>query len=166
MRNLFTATALALSMAGSMIAGSMLHAQDTIPASMASVPAATPNPTGPYSMTQNQRTTAWTSIKTQVAAQRGGAKLAAGASAGTTMPPLALADQVQANPPSSEPASATPPNPATASSKVPPAMPADPAYNAGPYKGAATAAPAEAMNKTYPVCTRKVQDSCRNPGGK
>lgn len=79
MRHLFAAPALALSMAASMTAGAMLHAQDTIPAPMASVPAATPTPTGPYSMTPEQRTTAWTSIETQLAAQRGGAKLAAGA---------------------------------------------------------------------------------------
>jgi hypothetical protein len=72
--------------------------------------------------------------------------------------------QVQANPMSSEPASSTPPNPATANSSVPPAMPADPSYQAGPYKGALTAPPAEATGKTYPVCTRKLQDNCQNPG--
>ena len=32
--------------------------------------------------------------------------------------------------------------------------------------GAMTAPPAEAMSKTYPVCSRTVKDSCRNPGGK
>ena len=69
------------------------------------------------------------------------------------------------NPRGEGPTSAVPPNPATADSSVAPAMPADPSYNAGPYKGALTAPPAEAMNKTYPVCTRKIQDSCRNPGG-
>ena len=57
-----------------------------------------------------------------------------------------------------------PPNPATADSSVPPAMPADPSYNAGPYKGALTQPPADAMNKSYPVCTRKLQDNCQNPG--
>jgi hypothetical protein len=72
--------------------------------------------------------------------------------------------QIQANPSSSAPASATPPNPATADSSVPPAMPADPSYNAGPYKGALTQPPADAMNKSYPVCTRKLQDNCQNPG--
>jgi hypothetical protein len=29
---------------------------------------------------------------------------------------------------------------------------------------AVPAPPAEAMNKTYPVCSRTVTDSCRNPG--
>lgn len=80
--------------------------------------------------------------------------------------PNDAAVQVQANPPGAEPASPVPPNPPTASAEVPPAMPADPSYNAGPYKGALTPPPAEAMAKSYPVCTRKLQDSCRNPGGK
>jgi hypothetical protein len=61
--------------------------------------------------------------------------------------------------------SVTAPDPVTASSPVPPAAPADPSYKAGPYKGALTAPPASAMQKKYPVCTRKIQDSCRNPGG-
>jgi hypothetical protein len=44
-------------------------------------------------------------------------------------------------------------------------MPADPSYNAGAYKGALSPPPADAMNKTYPVCSRTVQDSCRNRSG-
>jgi hypothetical protein len=59
----------------------------------------------------------------------------------------------------------TPPNPAAAADPVAPAMPADPGYRAGPYTGALTAPPPEAMNKVYPVCTRKLQDNCRNRGG-
>lgn len=74
--------------------------------------------------------------------------------------------QVQANPPGAGMPSWTPPNPPTAGFPVRPAMPADPAYHAGPYKGALTPPPAEAMNKVYPVCTRTLQDSCRNPGGR
>ncbi|HKX79611.1 MAG TPA: hypothetical protein VJM34_13920 [Novosphingobium sp.] len=91
-----------------------------------------------HGMTPEQRTQAWASIT----------------------------QQLQANPPSSEPASPTPPNPATANSPVPPAQPNDPTYHAGPYKGALTAPPPEAANKTYPVCSKTVTDSCRNPGGK
>lgn len=34
------------------------------------------------------------------------------------------------------------------------------------YKGALTQPPADAMNKTYPVCSKTRQDSCRNPGGR
>lgn len=101
-----------------------------------------------YDLPPASRATTWASIEQQLA---GGAP-----------PP----EQVQANPPSAEPASPTPPNPQTAAEPVPPAQPADPSYQGGAYKGAMTAPPAEAMNKTYPVCTRKIQDSCRNPGGK
>ncbi len=72
----------------------------------------------------------------------------------------------QANPPGPGIPTMTPPDPATADQTVAPAMPADQGYHAGPYKGALTAPPAGAMNKVYPVCTRKLQDSCRNPGGK
>lgn len=131
-----------------------------------------------------QRAQAWASIE----AQLGGAGAAppvgssgTGTPATGSPPPMSgsmatddpMADpmapppeQVQANPLGSGTPSATPPNPATAGTPVPPAMPDDPNYNAGPYKGAMTAPPEEAMNKTYPVCTRKIQDSCRNPGGK
>ncbi|MFM6933169.1 MAG: hypothetical protein ACKOUT_13105 [Novosphingobium sp.] len=99
-------------------------------------------------MTPEQRTSTWASVEAQLSGQP-------------------AAGVVQANPVgSSEMPTATPPAPVAAADPVPPATPADPAYQAGPYKGALTAPPAEAMNKTYPVCTRKLQDSCRNPGGK
>lgn len=58
------------------------------------------------------------------------------------------------------------PAPEAASDPVPPAMPADPNYHAGPYKGALTPPPPQEQGKTYPVCTKKVQDSCRNRGAK
>ena len=73
---------------------------------------------------------------------------------------------VQANPPGLGVPTMTPPDPATASEPVAPAIPADPGYLAGPYKGALTAPPAEAMNKVYPLCNRTLRDSCRNPGSK
>jgi len=99
-------------------------------------------------MTPDQRVSAWTAIEAQLAAQ----------------PAPAV---VQANPVgSSEPPAATPPNPVAAADPVPPATPADPGYQAGPYKGALTPPPAEAMNKVYPLCTKTLQDSCRNRGGK
>ena len=84
------------------------------------------------------------------------------------IPPVAaqqapIVVQTQANPSGPDTPSATPPDPATAASPVAPAMPADPSYNAGPYKGALTSPPAEAMGKTYPLCTSKLQDSCINP---
>lgn len=76
---------------------------------------------------------------------------------------LPVVVQTQANPPGAGIPSDTPPNPPTADAPVPPAMPADPSYNAGPYKGALTPAPSEAMGKAYPLCTRTLQDSCVNP---
>jgi hypothetical protein len=72
--------------------------------------------------------------------------------------------QTQANPPGAGAPAETPPNPTTAETPVPPALPADPGYKAGPYKGALTAVPAEALGKTYPLCTSRLQDSCVNPG--
>ena len=42
-------------------------------------------------------------------------------------------------------------------------MTADPTYATNP--GALTAPPPEAFNKVYPVCTRTLQDNCRNRGG-
>ncbi len=99
-----------------------------------------------FAMTPDQRTAAWVSIEAQLPAE-------------TPAP-----EQVQANPRGEGEASPTPPNPSTAAAPVPPAMPADPGYQAGPYKGALTPPPAEALNKTYPVCTRELQDGCQNPG--
>lgn len=73
--------------------------------------------------------------------------------------------QTQANPQGPGTPTTGVPAPQTAQQAVPPAMPADPSYQAGPYKGALTPPPASAMNKEYPVCTKTLQDSCRNPGG-
>ncbi len=72
--------------------------------------------------------------------------------------------EIQANPTGPGTPLATPPNPPTADAPVPPAMPADPNYHAGPYTGALTPPPPEAMNKVYPLCTRQLRDSCINPG--
>lgn len=87
--------------------------------------------------------------------------------------PLPVLAQTQGTPatPVSPPAAASAPsaptaipNPRTANDPVPPAMPADPTYRGPPYKGALTAPPPEAFNKTYPVCGGAIQDSCINPG--
>lgn len=74
---------------------------------------------------------------------------------------------------------ATPATPADPSAGMP-AMPATPATPAVPADSPAAAAlppgtqttvdnalpppPAAAMNKSYPVCTRTMQDNCQNPG--
>lgn len=99
-----------------------------------------------HAMMPEQRAQAWGSIEAQLA--------------GAPLP-----EQVQANPVGSAAAAVATPDPMSAAEPVPPASPADPGYAAGPYKGALTAPPPEAMNKTYPVCTSKIQDSCRNRGG-
>ena len=103
-----------------------------------------------YDLAPEGRATTWASLEAQMAG---------------VPPPQAANDpiQVQANPRGEGDASPVPPNPQTAQSPVPPAQPADPSYKAGPYKGALTQAPAEAMNKPYPLCSRTVTDSCQNP---
>lgn len=71
--------------------------------------------------------------------------------------------ETQANPPGDRPASDVPPDPATASVPVPATMPQDPGYRGGPYAGALSAPPPEAMGKDYPLCSATRQDSCVNP---
>lgn len=131
-----------------------------------------------YDMPPASRAAAWVSIEQQLAGATPPSASAAPLSATTTPMPDAAAvpppsdsdaaaapEQVQANPVGSSQATDPAPDPATAGSPVAPSMPADPSYNAGAYKGALSAPPADAMNKTYPVCSRTVQDSCRNRGG-
>lgn len=100
-----------------------------------------------YRMSPEQRQAAWTSVMQQLAGQT------------PTTPPG------QANPPGEGMPTAGVPAPQTAEQAVRPAMPADESYQGGPYKGALTPPPATAMNKDYPVCSKTVQDNCRNPGG-
>ena len=99
-----------------------------------------------YSMTPEQRELAWQSISAQLAGMA---------------PPT---PPTQANPPGQGMPTDTVPEPKTAGEPVPPAMPADESYQGGPYKGALT--PPPPAEKDYPVCSRTVQDGCRNPGGK
>lgn len=99
-----------------------------------------------YKMSPAQRAKAWSAIAQQAAG----------------MVPTRPADQ--ANPPGLGMPTTGVPAPQTAGQPVPPAMPADPSYQGGAYKGALTPPPASAMNKAYPVCTRKLQDNCQNPG--
>jgi len=101
-----------------------------------------------YKMTPEQRSAAWTSIEQQLAGQ-------------TPTTPAG-----QANPPGQGVPTAGVPNPQSANQAVQPAMPADESYQGGPYKGAATPPPADAMSKDYPVCSKTVTDGCRNRGGK
>lgn len=101
-----------------------------------------------YKMTPQQRALAWQSIQQQMKGQ-------------TPTTPAG-----QANPPGQGMPTAGVPNPQAANQAAQPAMPADESYQGGPYKGALTPPPADATNKTYPVCSRTVTDNCRNRGGK
>lgn len=101
-----------------------------------------------YKMTPEQRAAAWQSIQQQLAGQ-------------TPTTPAG-----QANPPGQGVPTAGVPNPQAANQAAQPAMPADESYQGGPYKGALTPPPADAMAKDYPVCSKTVTDSCRNRGGK
>ena len=67
------------------------------------------------------------------------------------------------------------PAPATTTVVTTPAVPAQTTVTTTPAQpgqttivtnnpGNLTPPPASAMNKVYPVCTRKLQDSCQNPG--
>ena len=101
-----------------------------------------------YQMTPEQQKIAWQSVREQLAGQ-------------TPSTPAG-----QANPPGQGVPTAGVPNPQTANQAAQPAMPADPSYQGGPYKGALTPPPADAMNKEYPVCSKTVTDGCRNKGAK
>lgn len=98
-----------------------------------------------YNMTPEQRALAWKSVQQQLAGNM------------PTTPPG------QANPPGQGVPTAGVPNPRMANQAVQPAMPAKESYQGGPYKGALTPPPADAMNKDYPICKGNVQDSCVNP---
>jgi hypothetical protein len=110
-----------------------------------------------YDMPPASRAQAWVSIEQQLAGGPPPSASAAPPSASTMPSPEAAAAppatddpasapaQVQANPVGSAQAADPSPDPATANSSVAPSMPADPGYNAGPYKGALTAPPADAQ---------------------
>lgn len=101
-----------------------------------------------YKMTPEQRAAAWQSVAQQLRGE-------------TPSTPAG-----QANPPGRGVPTAGVPNPQAANQAARPAMPADPSYQGGPYKGALTPPPADAMNKPYPACSRTVTDNCRNRTGK
>lgn len=101
-----------------------------------------------YNMSPEQQALAWQSIRQQLSGQT------------PSTPPG------QANPPGAGVPTTGVPNPQTANQAARPAMPATQSYQGGPYKGALTPPPADAMNKDYPVCSTTVTDGCRNRGGK
>jgi hypothetical protein len=102
-----------------------------------------------YEMPPASRAAAWTSIEQQLA---GTTDSAAPPSAATGMPPAPATG-------------ATSPMDGAAAGMPDQAAPMSGADAMGAADPAASAPPAEAMNKEYPKCTREIQDSCRNPGG-
>jgi hypothetical protein len=98
-------------------------------------------------MTPQARANAWSSIEAQLAADANASETSVAARTGGDVPaPRTAAEaNAQAAPP---PASVT----SGASAVV------------TTYPGNLTAPPPSALNKTYPVCTARLQDSCQNPG--
>ena len=97
--------------------------------------------------------------------------LLTGATALALTVPAALAAQQTAD----QANAANQPAPATTTVTTTPAVPAQTTVTTTPAQpaqttvvtnnpGNLTAPPASAMNKTYPVCTRTLQDNCQNPG--
>ena len=56
-------------------------------------------------------------------------------------------------------------DPAMPTDAPPPPPPPRPVVTDSTPSGALTPPPADAMNKDYPVCSKTVQDNCRNRGG-
>jgi len=97
--------------------------------------------------------------------------LLTGATALALAVPAALAAQQTADQANAQ----AQPAPATTTVTTTPAMPAQTTVTTTPAQparttvvtnnpGNLTAPPASAMNKTYPLCSRTVQDNCQNPG--
>jgi len=95
----------------------------------------------------------------------------------STVPALAQDNTPQtganSNAPAAQPAD-TPPSADEANAQVQPAPPTTTLVEPGAASGAGAVIttypgndagpPASALNKQYPVCTRKLQDECQNPG--
>ena len=97
--------------------------------------------------------------------------LLAGATALALAVPAALSAQQTAN----EANAAARPAPSTTTVTTAPAVPAQTTVTTTPAQPARTTVvtnnpgnltppPASALNKSYPVCTRTLQDNCQNPG--
>lgn len=106
-------------------------------------------------MTPQARANAWTSIEAQIAAQANNSQTSVTARTGGDASNSARTAN-QAN------ARATPQPPST--TVLDDGNPATPATVVRTNPGNLTPPPASALNKTYPVCTRRLQDNCQNPG--
>lgn len=94
----------------------------------------------------------------------GAATLALAVPAGLSAQQTAAQANAQNSPaPATTTVTTTPAQPATTTVTTTPAQPAQTTITTT-NPGNLTPPPASAMNKTYPVCTRTLQDSCQNPG--
>lgn len=109
-----------------------------------------------YDMPPASRAAAWASIEQQLAGTSDAAAPPFAATGMTPSPEAAAAPPMNAD----AAAMADQSNPTGAQAGAMGA--ADAGASSDP---ALSAPPAEAMNKTYPKCTRTLQDNCRNPGG-
>jgi hypothetical protein len=98
-------------------------------------------------MTPQARASAWTSIEAQLAADANASETSVAARTGGDVPAPRTAAEANAQ--------AAPP-PATVTSGASAVVTTYPG-NLGPP-------PASVLNKEYPVCTARLQDSCQNPG--
>ncbi|HYD24198.1 MAG TPA: hypothetical protein VEB68_05325 [Croceibacterium sp.] len=105
-----------------------------------------------FAMTPTARASAWTSIEAQLAANANNSGTSVAARTGGAVPgPQTTAQaNVRATP---GPATTTVATNASGQTVV-----------ATNHPGNLTPPPAQALNKTYPICSRAVQDSCQNPG--
>lgn len=106
-------------------------------------------------MSPAQRQAAWASIANQ---------LAAGANNSDTSVAARTGGQVPAPAQSANAANARAAPPPASTTVVDDGDPATPAVVARNFPGNLTPPPASALNKDYPVCTARIQDSCQNPG--
>lgn len=107
-----------------------------------------------YAMTPDGRVTAWTSIEAQLAGQPVTATT-------STSAPVAAAPA--AAPATAADANASAPPIATTTTTITP-TPMGAAVASTTTTGNMAPPPADAMGKSYPVCTSKMQDSCQNRG--
>jgi hypothetical protein len=106
-------------------------------------------------MTPQARANAWTSIEAQ---------LAAGANNSQTSVAARTGGDVSASAQSANQANARAVPPPSSSTVVDDDDPSTPATVVRNIPGNLTPPPTSALNKTYPVCSARVQDNCQNPG--
>lgn len=90
--------------------------------------------------------------------------LAGAAALALTAVPAALSAQATAPQQTADQANAQTPTPPPSTNVIPAQSPGQPATVVHNNPGNLTAPPPQAFNKTYPRCSRTLQDNCQNPG--